>query len=124
MLELEKYVSFVSLWVIVASSLLLIISVARRLSMRHRVLTTSMYVLEKGKVHYFKYVHGLFFKRHFQIVAEDREDTNYVVKEVTFYSFHKNIVINVVRNGLTLYTVELKNVSDMDEFNLNDEEID
>ena len=121
MLDFEKYVS---LLVIVISSLLLIVSIARRLSMRHRVLTTSMYVLEKGKVHYFKYVHGLFFKRHFQIVAEDREDTNYVVKEVTFYSFHKNIVINVVRNGLTLYTVELKNVSDMDEFNLNDEEID
>jgi hypothetical protein len=74
------------------------------------VLTTTIYALAPGKTYFYKYLAGLIRKKYFQIAVNEVDEKKYIIKETIYYSLDKNITLTVLQAGITVYTVELRNV--------------
>jgi hypothetical protein len=80
------------------------------------LLTSTIYGMSYNSVYYFKYTHGIFFKKHFQITIEENDEKTYILKEKIYYNMEKDINISVLQKGIIIYTVDLRKVVLQDNF--------
>lgn len=75
-----------------------------------KVLTTQVYALKENAAYAFGYRHSFLNGKHMEITIPEGDDKAYVVKETVYYNYKKDVAISVFKDGITVHTIDLRNI--------------
>lgn len=87
-----------------------------------KVLTTQIYSLEENFSYAFAYRHSFLNGKHMELTVPEGDEKTYLVKETVYYNYKKDVSISVFQNGITVHTIDLRNI--IYEQKLNIEEVE
>jgi len=74
------------------------------------ILTTQIYTLNKNSAYVWGYRHSFLNGKHMELTLLENDDKTYIVKEVVYYNYKKDVAISVFKDGIAVQTIDLRNV--------------